>query len=195
MPNSDPPQPSDEALLQRCREGDDRAFRLLVDRHYAALFATAVGMLGSDLDAESVVQDGFLRFYRSIDKFEGRSSLRTYLSRIVMNQALKQLQRRKRWYHRFVSSDERESESFEGIVDSEVSRIEAEEMASAVRRAVQSLKPEFRSVVVLRFLNGCSTQECAEILDLPQGTVMSRLSRALDKLAPLLKDLNSQRLC
>ncbi|MBK1878702.1 RNA polymerase sigma factor [Pelagicoccus mobilis] len=195
MPNCDPLLPSDEALLDRCQKGDDRSFRALVDRHHGALFATAMGMLGSEADAESVVQDGFLRFYRNLDRFEGRSSLKTYLTRIVMNQALKQLQQRRRWYHRFLSSDDEETNLPEASAEPEVRQIETEELAAGVREAVQTLKPEFRSVVVLRFLNGCSTQECADILGVPPGTVMSRLSRALDKLAPLLKELNSQNVC
>jgi RNA polymerase sigma-70 factor (ECF subfamily) len=68
--------------------------------------------------------------------------------------------------------------------------MEQSERIDRIRGAVQSLKPEFRSVVVLRFLNEYSTQECAHILGIPQGTVMSRLSRALDKLGPALKGLH-----
>ena len=195
MPRCDPPLPSDEVLLERCRNGDERAFRCLVDRYHGALLATALGMLGSESEAESVVQDGFLRFYRSLGKFEGRSSLKTYLSRIVMNQALKQLRQRRRWYHRFLSSDEAGTGLPEGSEEPEVRKLESEELADGVRAAVQSLKPEFRSVVTLRFLNGCSTQECSEILGVPAGTVMSRLSRALKKLAPQLAELNSRNVC
>lgn len=191
MPESDPFQPSDETLLERCRNGDERAFRDLLDRYHGAMLATVVGMLGQGSDAESVVQDGFLRFYRSLGKFEGRSSLKTYLTRIVMNQALKQMRQRQRWYSRFLSSDDPDQGVGEASVAPEIGALEDEERAEAIRNAVQQLGPDFRSVVVLRFLNGCSTQECSEILGIPAGTVMSRLSRALDKLAPMLKDLNS----
>lgn len=189
MLESDPLFPSDEALLERCRDGDERAFRIIVDRYHGRLLATATGMLGPGVDAESVVQEGLLRFYTSIDKFEGRSALGTYLTRIVMNQALKQLSRRQRWYHRFISSDDSELHLREAREQPEIGRLEDEERAASIRAAVQKLSPDFRSVVVLRFLNECSTEECARVLGIPQGTVMSRLSRALDKLAPHLKDL------
>lgn len=182
--------PSDEDLLARCREGDGRAFREIVERYHGKLLATATGMLGAGMDAESVVQEGLLRFYRNVDKFEGRSALGTYLTRIVMNQALKQLRVRQRWYRRFLSSDDPELSLREGSEDADIAQVEEAERAAAIREAVQRLKPEFRSVVVLRFLNEYSTEECARVLGIPAGTVMSRLSRALDKLAPLLKDLN-----
>lgn len=190
MLESDSLLPSDEVLLARCRSGDERAFRDIVDRYHGKLLATAVGMLGAGLDAEAVVQDGLLRFYRNIHKFEGRSALGTYLTRIVMNQALKQLRQRQRWYSRFLSSDDPERSFLEGSEDAQISQLEDGERASQIREVVQQLKPEFRSVVVLRFLNEYSTEECARVLGIPQGTVMSRLSRALDKLAPLLKDFN-----
>lgn len=191
MPESDPFLTSDEGLLERCRKGDDQAFRSIMDRYQGRLLATAAGMLGTGSDAESVVQDGFLRFYCSIDKFEGRSSLATYLTRIVMNQSLKRLRERQRWYRRFLSSDDVDR-SFQETSERLPSRcLEDAERVDTIREAVQQLSPNFRSVVVLRFLNECSTEECARVLGIPTGTVMSRLSRALGKLAPMLKDLNA----
>lgn len=189
MPDSESPL-SDVQLLELCRSGDDRAFRQIVDRYHGRLLATAIGMLGGGPDAESVVQDAFLRFYRAIDRFEGRSALGTYLTRIAMNQALKMLKKRQSWLQRFVSRDDPDLPTVEGSVEPEVSGMEDRERALQIRAAVQTLKPEFRSVVVLRFLNECSTEECARILGIPEGTVMSRLSRALDKLAPILKNMN-----
>ncbi|MBD5780919.1 RNA polymerase sigma factor [Pelagicoccus sp. NFK12] len=190
MSESESLLPSDEDLLARCRRGDERAFRSVVERYHGRLLATATGMLGPGMDAEAVVQDGLLRFYRNLEKFEGRSALGTYLTRIVMNQALKLLRQRQRWYRRFLSSDDPEHGVAEGSEEARIGQLEDEERARQIRAAVQQLKPEFRSVVVLRFLNEYSTEECARVLGIPQGTVMSRLSRALDKLAPLLKDLN-----
>lgn len=190
MPESDPLLPSDEALLERCQNGDEQAFRKIVDRYHAPLLATATGMLGPGMDADSVVHEGLLRFYQTLDKFQGRSRLSTYLTRIVMNQALKRIQQKQRWYRRFLSSDDPNMSVSEASEAPETDRLEMQERADQIRTAVQTLSPEFRSVVVLRFLNELSTGECARVLGIPQGTVMSRLSRALDKLAPLLKDLN-----
>ena len=180
--------PSDAQLLEQCRSGDERAYRHVVERYQGRLLATATGMLGAGPDAESAAQDAFVLFFRNVDRFEGRSALGTYLTRIVMNQALKLQRKRRTWLYRFVSRDDVESPVAEPTSPPETAALEAQERAEQIRRAVQSLKPEFRSVVVLRFLNECSTEECARILGIPEGTVMSRLSRALDKLAPLLKN-------
>ncbi len=193
MPDSEA-LPSDVQLLEQCRSGDERAFRQIVERYEERLLATAIGMLGPGPDAESAAQDGFLLLYRNLERFEGRSSLGTYLTRIVMNQALKLLRKRRTWLYRFVSRDDPEEVLVEPVCVPETAALEARERAEQIRGAVQSLKPEFRSVVVLRFLNECSTEECARILGIPEGTVMSRLSRALDKLAPLLRNIQPSSL-
>jgi RNA polymerase sigma-70 factor, ECF subfamily len=182
-------EPSDEDLLERSRAGEAAAFRQLVERFHGRLHATVLGMLGPGPDTEEVVQDTFLRFYRALHRFEGRASLATYLTRIAMNEALKVIQKRQRWNQRFLSRDDPERTPREPSLGPDLDRFDEAERAARIRAAVQTLKPDFRSVVVLRFLNGCSTDECARILDIPRGTVMSRLSRALDKLGPLLKPL------
>lgn len=189
MAYPDPPSPSNTELLDRSREGDHHAFRQLVERFHARLLATAMGMLGDASDAEEVVQESFVRFYRAIDRFEGRSSLATYLTRITMNEALKVIRKNRRWKFRLLSRDDPDAPAKDPVAEPEIPLMEAEERAASIRNAVQSLKPEFREVVALRFMNAYSTAECARILRIPQGTVMSRLSRALDKLGPSLQHL------
>jgi len=189
MQQPDPGHISDSGLLERCRRGDNRAFRLLVDRFQPRLMATAIGMVGPGQDSEEIVQETFVRFYRSLDRFEGRSSLGTYLTRITMNEALKVIRKQKPLRFRLLSRDDPDSPLEEPVDVPETQVLEKEEQAEQIRRAVQSLKPEFRNVVVLRFLNEYSTAECAKILEIPQGTVMSRLSRALEKLGPALQPL------
>ena len=180
----------DSGLIEKCREGDERAFRILVEQHRARLMATAVGMLGQGTDAEEVVQETFVRFYRAIDRFEGRSSLATYLTRIAMNEALKVIRKQKPWRFRLISRDDADSPIEEPVEFPTESPLEKSERAEQIRNAVQSLKPDFRNVVVLRFLNEYSTAQCAEILQIPPGTVMSRLSRALEKLGPVLQSIH-----
>lgn len=184
---TDPGHFSDSGLLEHCRKGDDQAFRLLVERFQPRLMATAIGMVGPGQDAEEVVQQAFIRFHRALDRFEGRASLGTYLTRITMNEALKVIRKQKQWRYRLLSRDDPDSPMEEPVAIQPLSTIEQEERAAQIRLAVQSLKPEFRNVVVLRFLNEYSTTECADILQVPQGTVMSRLSRALEKLGPVLQ--------
>ena len=166
------------------------AFRHLVDRFHGQLLATATGMLGPGTEAEEVVQETLIRFHRALQRFEGRSALGTYLTRITMNEALKVINRRNRWLSRFLSRDDPDRPMVDPVEELGMCSLEQSERIDSIREAVQSLKPEFRSVVVLRFLNEYSTEECANVLGIPAGTVMSRLSRALDKLGPALKGLN-----
>lgn len=189
MAPTNPFEPSDLELLDRSRAGDAAAFRQLVERFHGRLYGTAMGMLGPGHEAEEVVQEAFLRFYRALDNFRGQASLSTYLTRITMNEAIKVIQKRQRWNRRFLSRDDPDRPTAEPAEAPEVHQLEQAERAAQIRAAVQALKPDFRSVVVLRFLNGCSTEECARILGIPRGTVMSRLSRALEKLGPALKPL------
>jgi len=190
MAHSDSLSPSNEELLEQSRMGDHHAFRQLVERFHGRLLATAMGMLRSAHDAEEVVQESFVRFYRAINRFEGRSELGTYLTRITMNESLKVIRKNKRWKFRLLSRDDPDSTVPDPVEVIKIQPMETKERAACIREAVQTLKPEFRNVVVLRFLNDYSTAECARILQIPAGTVMSRLSRALEKLGPALKHLN-----
>ena len=185
MPPAAPP--TDEALLDRARQGDAEAFQRLVERYEGKVAATVVGMLGPGPDADDVGQETFIRFYRALGRFRGDSSLGTYLTRIAINESLKALKRRQTWRQRFFSRDD-EAAPPEPIAEGEAPMRE-QERKDAVQQALQRLSPAHRAVVVLRLLEGYSTRETAALLGLPEGTVMSRLSRALEKLAPLLEPL------
>lgn len=171
-------------LLARARSGDHAAFRSLVERYEPAVAATVQGMLGPGPEAEDVGQETFIRFYRALDSFREESSLKTYLTRIAINLSLNALKRRRRLRDRFVRNDE--PDFAEPAVSGEV-EMDAGERAALVRKAVDRLEPKHRAVVVLRMLNGYSTRETAELLGVPQGTVLSRLSRGMQRLETLLK--------
>lgn len=186
MPNQ--VTPSDEALLRRAREGDDRAFRVLVERYEALVAATVQGMLGRGPDAEDVGQVTFVRFHVALDRFRGDASVGTYLTRIAINESLKALERRKRWTKRFLSRDQAESPIEPASPEPDASeRLESRESAAAVHAAIRDLTPKLRATVVLRMLDGFSTRETAQILGVPEGTVLSRLSRALGRLRVALR--------
>lgn len=180
--------PTDEALLAKARDGDSWAFKRLVDRYEDQVAATVVGMLGPGPEADDVGQETFIRFYEAMDQFRGEASLGTYLTRIAINQSLKAIRKRKRWYDRFFSRDDEESFIDEPAVEGEEA-IDENEHSEWVHTALQHLSEHHRSVVVLRLLEGYSTKETAEILDIPEGTVMSRLYRATDRLEELLGPL------
>ena len=169
----------DAALVARARRGDDDAFRRLVERHQDAVARTVFGMLGSLDDSDDVGQETFVRFYQSLDKFRGESSVRTYLVRIAMSCALNALRSARRRELRFVSNDA----AIEQAVDPSAAVTSgAENPAERIQTALDALNPEHRAVVVLRLLDERSTKETAEILQIPEGTVLSRLSRAVRQL-------------
>lgn len=180
-----PPPATDETLLERARQGDAGAFRLLVERYEGRVAATVVGMLGPGPEADDVGQETFIRFYKALDRFRGDARLSTYLTRIAINQSLKALKRRQTWRQRFFSRDD-ENAYLEEPAEEGASVVDARERQALVHAALGRLGPEHRAVVVLRMLEGYSTNETAELLGVPPGTVMSRLSRAMKRLEGLL---------
>lgn len=181
----------DQELVRQAHAGDESAFRALVDRHESRVAATVVGMLGTGPDAEDVGQQTFVRFYQALGKFRGESSVGTYLTRIAINLALNASKRRQRTRLRFWSRDREEDPPPEAFVDGRET-VAGSERDQMVREAVQGLTPDHRAVVVLRMLEGYSTRETAELLGIREGTVLSRLSRAMGhlkgQLAPGMED-------
>lgn len=173
---------TDAALVQDAKNGDRAAFHALVLRHEAKVAGIIRGMLGNVPEAADVGQEVFIRFYKALAEFRGDAAVGTYLGRIAINLSLNALQSRKLRQNRFVSE-----ELGLGLgQQEEAMRREAKEV---VTKALAQLEPEFRAVVVLRLIEGYSTKEAAEILDLPQGTVLSRLSRGQEKLKGIISKL------
>ncbi len=173
---------SEEQLVKAVSGGNAAAFKFLVEKFQSDVARTVIGMLGNVAEADDVGQEVFIRFYNSISKFRGDSSIKTYLTRIAINLSLNELKRRKakRWlvfedgYHEVRSiKDEFKSNEIKEMVD----------------LALSELEPNFRSVVVLRLLQGYSTKETSEILKLPQGTVLSRLARGQEKLRNIILNI------
>ncbi len=170
----------DDILLDHARSGDELAFRALVERYESAVASGVIGMLGAGDDADDVGQETFIRFHGAMSTFRGDAALGTYLRRIAMNLSLNALKRRRRFSLRLVSRDQTATPLDEPAVDAYDA--EGAERVTMVRRAVAQLGEKQRSVVVLRLLDGLSTNETAEVLELPAGTVMSRLSRGVAEL-------------
>ncbi len=141
-----------------------------------------IGMLGHTTEAEDIGQETFVRFYQSLDRFRGESSIGTYLTRIAINLSLNELRRRKRYRILFFSRNENAIEKVPDAQDLKNKK----ETETLVQWGLQRLAPKFRSVIVLRLIDGYSTEETAKILNLPVGTVLSRLARAQMKLKAIL---------
>jgi RNA polymerase sigma-70 factor (ECF subfamily) len=177
----------DRALVARAAAGDESAFRTIVERHESAIARTVTAMLGPGDEADDVGQETFVRLFRALPNFRGDAQLRTYLTRIAVNLSCDTLERRKRrsrWIRLFSGDSDPPLATHE---DAGAARIvERDERNAAVHRAVQSLDAKYQAVVVLRMLEERSTNDVAELLGVPPGTVMSRLKRALEKLAATL---------
>jgi RNA polymerase sigma-70 factor (ECF subfamily) len=173
-------------LLDRAKTGDASAFRRIVERYEDIVAATVIGMLGPGDEADDVGQETFIRFHGALDEFRGDSSLRKYLTRIATNLSLNALRGRKRRWRRFVSRDEAEARNAPPPDDAAAGDlredVEAEDRRERVRAAVRRLGSKQRAVIVLRMMEGYSTRETAEILGIAEGTVMSRLHRAMNAL-------------
>ncbi len=178
---------TDEALVKAARDGSEDAFRELVERTEGRVASVVIRMLGDTAEAEDVGQETFIRFYRSLRRFRGQASVGTYLTRIAVNLSLNELKKRRR-RSIFVPFTPAGKDNDAPDLDFEDPRASAEydDTADRIQRALNQLKPEFRSVIVLRLMEGYSSKETAEILGLPLGTVLSRLRRSQEKLKRIL---------
>lgn len=149
--------------------------------------ATIIGILGPGPEADDAGQETFLKFYTALERFREESSVGTYLTRIATNTALDALKKRKRQANRRRSRDDPDVHFSEKAESDTHRAVELSEREELVYGAIQELNGKHRSVVVLRMMRGLSTKETAEALDIPEGTVLSRLYRAKDKLRDVLK--------
>ena len=180
---------TDEELIASAREGDTAAFKILVERYEGQVAGTVVGMLGNGQEAEDVGQEVFIRFYRALNKFRGDSKVGTYLTRIAINLSLNAIKRNKR--RKIFGLFGGEDKQVLQIPDAGLTQDQRDTQAM-VQKALLGLSPDFRSVIVLRLIEGYSTKEVSEMLNVPLGTVLSRLARAQHKLRDILQKLEEK---
>ena len=176
--------PNDELdLVARARTGDSAAFSTLIRRYEARIFRLAMNITQNREDAEDVLQEAFFKAYEHLDQFQGNSKFYTWIVRIAVNQALMKLRKRKT--DRTVSLDE-QIDTGEDTVVREVAtwdpdpeeRYSRDELNKILNTAVDELLPIYKTVFTLRDVEGLSTEETAEALDLSVPAVKSRLLRA-----------------
>jgi len=177
---------TEENELVKASLNDKNAFGEIVTRYQKMVARTVKGMLGDSVFAEDIGQEVFINLYYSLPEFRGEAKLSTYIQRIAVNLTLNEIKRRKRFFSLFSQKANNEMHEVEiGDYDNE-KRTEAAEI---VNKALLAMDPKFRVIVTMRMLQGYSTKETAEILDLPLGTVLSRLSRAQKQLKSILEKL------
>jgi RNA polymerase sigma-70 factor (ECF subfamily) len=183
-------QDGDEAeLLERARKGDSEAFGVLVERYQRRVANVALAVVHNQEDALELAQETFVRAYENLDKFESRSSFSTWLYRIAANLAIDFWRREGR--HVVLRGEDAENElrrmpTERGDSYKAASR---SELSARLSKALEELTPEHRAVILLREVEGLSYDEISEVLQIPRGTVMSRLHYARTHLRTLLKDL------
>ncbi len=179
----------DHRLIAECLQGDTAAFGELVRRYQERLYNTVYRMVGNAEDSYDVVQEAFLSAYQSLENFKGDSLFFTWLYRIAVNTAIS-LKRKQR---AVVSIDAgRNGEpGVEPHDPSETSRpghaMEQAEQRRRIRQALARLSPEHRAVLVMKDMEGQKYETMAEVLDVPIGTIRSRLHRARLELRELLE--------
>jgi RNA polymerase sigma-70 factor, ECF subfamily len=191
----------DEELVGLVRRGDGEAFRIIMQRYNRRLYRVARGVVRDDAEAEDVVQEAYVRAYGALDTFRGESRLSTWLTRIVLNEAMGRL-RRRRPTEELEALDAAPQESrvvmFPGVNamgDPEAAAARAE-VRRLLERAVDELPDPFRLVFIMRDIDEMSIEETAAQLDIRPETVKTRLHRARkllrhnlgEKLASVLKD-------
>lgn len=170
-------------LVQRIQAGDRKAFERLLDAYEARVYRLALRFTGNVTDAEDVTQEIFLGVYRGLAHFRGDSALGTWIYRVAMNHCLEF--RRKRRLECVPLEEELMLASEDWREDPEQAA-GRQELAAKVEAAINCLSPVHRDVIVLHELQGLTYQEVAAALDVPVGTVKSRLSNAFRRLRDLL---------
>lgn len=173
-------------LIQASINGDRLAFGEIVNRYRKMVARTVKGMLGDTVFAEDIGQEVFVKLYHSLSEFRGDAKLATYIQKIAVNLTLNEIKRRKRFSSLFIQKGNDDIYEFDVADEGHEEKRDAKEI---VNKALMSLDPKFRIIVTMRMLQGYSTKETAEILDLPLGTVLSRLSRAQEQIREIIVKL------
>jgi RNA polymerase sigma-70 factor (ECF subfamily) len=179
----------DSAAVAQARAGDSEAFRLLVERHSRALFRLAYRMTGNEHDAEDVVQEAFLKAYRSLDRFEERSQVSSWLYRIASNCAFDVLRRRQRRDSPVDSLDVEDAAEPEETLPGPDRLAEGSDVRRGLERALERMSARERAAFVLRHFEGRSVREIEEALGLDTTAVKQSVCRAVRKARQVLAPL------
>ncbi len=197
---SNPPADSDQLLVQRVLAGDMRAFELLVHKYQRRVERLVWRMVRDSDLVQDIAQETFIRAYRALGQFRGESQFYTWLYRIAVNTAKKQLLELKRdpvvtmsalESDRDDETSSAERELIEQATDTETPEavLASKEIASAVNTAMEALPAELRQAITLREIDGLSYDDIAQALDCPIGTVRSRIFRAREAISARIKPL------
>jgi RNA polymerase sigma-70 factor (ECF subfamily) len=182
---------ADLELLRAVQTGDGTAYRGLVEKYQGRVYAMAYGMVRNREDARDITQEAFVKAYRNLDSFRLESSFYTWLYRIAMNLAIDFVRKRNRretsGFDETIASREDDGSIAEIHHEDGPSRqLERKQLFGRIMDAMEKLPEDQRQVILLRELDGLQYKEIADVMGIPEGTVMSRLFYARKKLQKLL---------
>jgi RNA polymerase sigma-70 factor (ECF subfamily) len=174
-------------MISRCQQGDQEALKEIYDKYHKKVYRIAYGVVRQREDALDIVQEVFIKLFRSIKNFQGRSHFYTYLYRMVMNTAIDHARKSGK---KFASSLDEEGsfEPSDGVEKGPERVFLQKELEERVKRAMDKLPAEQKAALIFRDMEGLSYQEMAEAMGCSIGTVMSRLHYGRKKMQELLKD-------
>ena len=182
---------SDDVLIERVKKGDCDAFNPLVERYKLPLYRLMYRMVYNRDDAEDLVEETFIKAYRSISKFETGRSFYAWISRIAVNNAINYLKKEKRsqtqpieWFEQKLADKKRNP----------VAMTRQKLLKERISAAMAKLPEDFRTILLLRVEENFSYEEIGKMLKIPKGTVMSRLARARQKLKEIFKEMGVQKI-
>jgi RNA polymerase sigma-70 factor (ECF subfamily) len=173
----------DIVLIDRYLRGDVTAFNELMDAHEDMVFAICLRMLRDRESALDATQETFLTVFRKADRYQAKAAFSTWLYRVAVNTCYDQMRRTKR------KQADRLPETHDPVDIRSTDPFEAADLRPTIEEALSTLNDEFRSTIVLVDLQGMSLEQASDILEVPQGTVKSRLFRARKQLAEQLGNL------
>ena len=182
--------PTDRELIEQTLAGDGAAFASLVERFQRNIYRVAYAIVRDDMEADAVTQDTFIQAYTHLARFEGRSELETWLTRIAINKA-RDLLRRRRFVSLFTRIDDDEEFYLEPVDDRPDPERElmSHQLKSAIERAERKLSTQQKVIFRLRHYEEKSLEEIAALLGLRSGTVRAHLFRAVHKIRKELAEL------
>ena len=175
--------PTDTDIIRQVLAGDERRYSVLVDRHRDRAMTLAVRILANREEAEEVVQDAFVRAFRSLGRFRGDSQFTTWFYRILHNVAMSTLQRRGKYQH--TSYEEGSGLELEQPANEDgdlLAGIEQKQLLELVEEALRALPERYRVVLTLFYVQEMKYDEITAVLDLPMGTVKTLLFRGRESL-------------
>jgi RNA polymerase sigma-70 factor, ECF subfamily len=179
---------SDEILIGRIAGGDRLAMQALYARHHVKVFRFVLRLVRNEASAQDLISEVFLDVWRQAARFEGRSAVSTWMLAIARFKALSSVRRRKE-----AQLDEEEAEAIEDEADTPEVALQKKDTGEVLRQCLAKLSPDHREIIDLVYYHEKSVEEVAEIVDIPENTVKTRMFYARKKLAELLKQAGVER--